>query len=208
MKKIFTLFAAALLAVSANAQKEWNFSTWTAETFSATTVKDGLTINAAEGKNISVDENGKEVDGVTYTMRLKLGGTGNPETSVRTLSFDVTGACSIYVVGISGNKAENRTLKIATSSGDEIGSVDLPGDKAISYTAQYKGTDPATIVIYSTNSGINLYDIKWTPAGSTAIKDVTNELDENAPRYNILGQRVTKAYKGVVIQNGKKFIQK
>ncbi|MBR5688407.1 MAG: carboxypeptidase regulatory-like domain-containing protein [Prevotella sp.] len=36
----------------------------------------------------------------------------------------------------------------------------------------------------------------------------TDMLDQNAPMYNTAGQRVQKSYKGVVIQNGKKFIKK
>lgn len=216
MKKIFTLFAAALLAVSANAQKEWNFSSWAAEAFSSTVEKDGLTIVATSEKNITIDGNKKTVDGVDYTQRIKLGGAGvvpteESNTLERVLSFKVTGACSIYVVGMSSSKDATRTLKISTLDDNkvtEVGSVDFPGDAASSYTAQYTGTAPATILIYSTSGGINLYDIKWTPTAPSAIKDVTNEIDENAPRYNILGQRVTKAFKGVVIQNGKKFIQK
>ena len=32
------------------------------------------------------------------------------------------------------------------------------------------------------------------------------ELDTNAPIYNVLGQEVNAEYKGVVIQNGKKFL--
>lgn len=34
------------------------------------------------------------------------------------------------------------------------------------------------------------------------------DLDSNAPRYNLAGQRVTKSYKGVVIVNGQKRVQK
>ena len=36
----------------------------------------------------------------------------------------------------------------------------------------------------------------------------TDVLDENAPMFNTAGQRVQKSFKGVVIQNGKKFIKK
>lgn len=35
-----------------------------------------------------------------------------------------------------------------------------------------------------------------------------NTLDANAPIYNLNGQRVTKDAKGVLIQGGKKFINK
>ena len=48
--------------------------------------------------------------------------------------------------------------------------------------------------------------LKNKPAG---IKEVNNgTVNENAPIYNLAGQRVGKDYKGVVIQNGKKFIKK
>lgn len=44
MKKIFTLVAAAMMAVCANAQTtEWNFSEWEAKEFKQTETKDGLT---------------------------------------------------------------------------------------------------------------------------------------------------------------------
>ena len=43
----------------------------------------------------------------------------------------------------------------------------------------------------------------------TGIKDVKTQLeDSNAPIYNLSGQRVGNDYKGVVIQNGKKFVVK
>lgn len=43
----------------------------------------------------------------------------------------------------------------------------------------------------------------------TGIKEMTNKtLNENAPIYNLAGQRVGKDYKGVVVQNGKKFIKR
>ena len=46
---------------------------------------------------------------------------------------------------------------------------------------------------------------------ATGIDGVTvdnSEFDENAPVYNLAGQRVSKNAKGILIQNGKKFIRK
>ena len=44
---------------------------------------------------------------------------------------------------------------------------------------------------------------------TTGITNITAaEAAQNAPAYNLAGQKVTKAYKGVVIKNGKKMIQK
>ena len=45
-------------------------------------------------------------------------------------------------------------------------------------------------------------------AGAAGINDITTDVDKNAPKYNLAGQRVDKNYKGVVIQNGKKYMNK
>ena len=44
---------------------------------------------------------------------------------------------------------------------------------------------------------------------TTGVNHVTiDKMNANAPMYNLAGQRVSKNYKGVVIQNGKKFFNK
>ena len=54
-----------------------------------------------------------------------------------------------------------------------------------------------------------LRSVTITSVTAAGIKNVqTIEVNENAPIYNLAGQRVGKDYKGVVIQNGKKFIKK
>ncbi len=52
-----------------------------------------------------------------------------------------------------------------------------------------------------------LYVKDETGAGINNVT-VDEEFDENAPVYNLAGQRVSKDAKGIVIQNGKKFIRK
>lgn len=44
------------------------------------------------------------------------------------------------------------------------------------------------------------------PAGIETVETIS--VNENAPMYNLAGQLVNKNFKGVVIQNGKKFINK
>ena len=52
-------------------------------------------------------------------------------------------------------------------------------------------------------------NISWEVEGApTAIQKVQAVKAENGARYNLAGQKVDAAYKGIVIQNGKKFIQK
>lgn len=62
---------------------------------------------------------------------------------------------------------------------------------------------------FNPKSQIGLYGFEFN-AGQSGIADIIADktLDENAPIYNVYGQRVNKDYKGVLIQNGKKFINR
>lgn len=52
-------------------------------------------------------------------------------------------------------------------------------------------------------------EVEYGNGSATGINNVTTStIDVNAPVYNISGQQVSKNYKGIVIQNGKKFIKK
>ena len=50
--------------------------------------------------------------------------------------------------------------------------------------------------------------MEGTPVSSGIEDIIVDEADENAPVYNVLGQQVDASYKGIVIKNGKKYIQK
>lgn len=64
------------------------------------------------------------------------------------------------------------------------------------YGAIFKGT-PEILPTQAVVSG--------TPTGIT---NITTSATDNAPAYNLAGQKVNAAYKGIVIKNGKKMIQK
>lgn len=76
----------------------------------------------------------------------------------------------------------------------------------ISFLVQSGGT----YYLFNPQSQIGLYGFAFTPDDSGAgISDITlNKEDANAPVYNLAGQRVGKDAKGILIQNGKKFIRK
>ena len=220
MKKLFTLFAIALLggAVSVNAQTtDWNFSNWEKTTLTSTYTQDGLTIYANSDAYVTIDGNKKSIDGVDYTQRLKLGGAGtfddNGTPSARVIAFDVAGDCTIYMALMSSSSSAIRTVYVdANVNGTKINVAtynDVQGESIESRTINYTG-DAGTIYIYSKSGGVNFYDIKYTPGTSSGITNITTEeqADPNAPIYNLAGQRVTKDTKGVLIQNGKKFINK
>ena len=55
---------------------------------------------------------------------------------------------------------------------------------------------------------LRYYKIVFTKSDTDGIADVKVIAEQNAPAYNLAGQKVDKSFKGVVIQNGKKMIQK
>ena len=70
----------------------------------------------------------------------------------------------------------------------------------------------ATVTITFDPNGATAADkvkIEVTGIPTVGISGIaTDDADDNAPIYNLAGQKVTKSYKGVVIKNGKKIYQK
>ena len=63
------------------------------------------------------------------------------------------------------------------------------------------------VSLYKGQPQINIINIEKTMV-SDNINQLNSAINDNAPMYNLAGQRVGKEYKGVVIQNGKKFINR
>ena len=61
--------------------------------------------------------------------------------------------------------------------------------------------------VFCVGSKLGIYGFTFT-GGETSIKGIEAAADVNAPAYNLAGQKVGKDYKGVVIQNGRKMLQK
>ncbi len=76
-------------------------------------------------------------------------------------------------------------------------------DKYLQYSTKY-----SSYGAYSTESGImpSLYKMNGTTGINNSVS--AEKLNANAPVYNLAGQRVSKNAKGILIQNGKKFIAK
>lgn len=191
MKNLFTFIVALFMATSVYAQtetgtvKEWNFSNWTACDLTENKTIDGLSVYATADRKMAIDGSNKTVDGVKYTQRLKFSGTGNVanESSLsRVISFEVTGSSDIYIVAAHGGKATDasRPLVIASytendfTSLTELDRITYNFGDPISSTVKYTGTKTAKILIYSGKSGINLYDIKVTPATSSDKVTITD----------------------------------
>ena len=65
-----------------------------------------------------------------------------------------------------------------------------------------------TYWLFNPKSQIGIYGFYFAEGGETGIANMKKEMESDAPRYNLAGQKVGNDYKGVVIQNGRKMIQK
>ena len=50
--------------------------------------------------------------------------------------------------------------------------------------------------------------VEATASEGVGIENIEQAADDNAPMYNVAGQRVTKSMKGIIIQNGRKYVRK
>ena len=93
------------------------------------------------------------------------------------------------------------------------------GDQKVQLYDKFQVSDLATLTDVETYTVQGLFgqiykdvpEILMTKkvAETTGINNITTDATlENAPAFNLAGQKVSKAYKGVVIKAGKKFIQK
>jgi hypothetical protein len=168
MRKIFTSFILLLIfpAIFVNAQ-EWNIST---DDFNAlgeiteTTTVNGLTIYAHSEKTVTIDANNKSLDGMEFTHRLKLGGSGDFDDDGlplgRVLAFDVSSNAKITVMGMSSSSSEDRQLHLAAGHEDEIFATFPALGEEISKGEYYYTGEATTIYLYSPSSGVNIYYLK------------------------------------------------
>jgi hypothetical protein len=164
--KMLSLLFLGFIGLTAYAQ-EWNFSSASFNALgsvTATTTVSGLTIYASAIATVDVDANAKSLDGMTFTNRMKLGGTGafdaDGKPATRVLTFPVTGNTKITVMGMSSSSTADRELIIAAGTKETIVGK-FPALGASISKGEYTYTGAATtIYIYSSASGVNLYYLK------------------------------------------------
>ena len=84
------------------------------------------------------------------------------------------------------------------------------GDLTDTDNAQTTGAKHFVVTLDDDSSTADVYVYGDGSSTTTGIDGITTNttLDDSAPMFNLAGQRVNKDYKGVVIQNGNKFIVK
>lgn len=236
MKKIFTLIAVALLAtVGAQAQTviSWEDS-WSKNNIQTTTSGYKLQITGNTSKTL--DKGGTiAIDGTDYTAIKLSNGAQNTLTAPEGTTIKKV---TIYsYMNITYNKMKERdngTPYIRDAYWKEVNGVSYDGSvlmkscnlssddlATVENASNYVGTDQPDKYEFTLDAPVNsmtftntgeqvafvLVIETGTPAGiSNATAD--KAVNEDAPVFNLAGQRVSKDYKGVVIQDGKKRINK
>ena len=127
-------------------------------------------IATGESKKLTVEANGKTIDDLKFTHRLKLGGAG--KTTERSIeidlsSFDSSVEYNIVVYAMSGSSKDTRALLLTDADGQELARTALPGDKLYKtdYTVTLKGGNK--YYVYG-EAAINVYGLTLTKVNQVA----------------------------------------
>ena len=159
---------------------------------------------------------------------LKLGTTKISATSMEGNYSDtlVLTVAPISVKGVKILSGTDGVMYIGTSANYAIAYEIIPANAANKNT-KWESSDPETVQVQNTALIIGLKEgsavltvttedgghqdmltvIVGTPSSVEDIKNTTG-LDLNAPMYDVLGRQVDKDYRGVIIQNGNKYLLK
>lgn len=223
MKKFFTLIAAVAMAASMNAQTFKSF----AETTVFVTNQENVTAGIAEGWI---------AEGSGQTAAKKAGSI-NPETgeeeaykqpgidlkkgnSKKAFTAYVTGLAGLTAYGATTSSGESRDVYVVATPEDGGSAVEGSATSAPSVSAvvslELDATKKYTVEITgvaegdkTTGADIALHGIKFVAGTtSTGISSIEVAAKNDDKTYNMAGQQVSGSFKGIVIKNGKKFINK
>ncbi len=174
-----------------------------------------FSVSANADKKVTVDENKKTGDnGMEFTKRLKLGGSGALET--RNVFFTTSGAATVTVYAMSSSSGEDRPLLLMSADGTELGrgtTLGAPADNIIP-ALTFEVTAGGTYYLWSEKSGINIYYIEVAEksaasaggAGKTMSMNVSDLEAATITEFTTYGDFsvAANAEKTVVIDDNKK----
>ena len=233
MKKFFTLIAAVALAASVNAQGTYAVQvgdkvnagdkitsvknvTLTYMENAGTAFADGkATDNWADGdftayvcgKNRGKLVSGAAPTGCVYKFDTKVAGTLTVGVQLGgTKGFHILDADFAEVAPASYN------LPAAKDGASQKFTQNQKGENIIAEksngTVTFSVAEGGTYYVFAAGSKMGFYGFKFT-AGTTGISNINaSEAANEAATFNLLGQKVASNAKGLVIKNGKKFINK
>lgn len=195
MKKIFTLMAAFALTLVANAQKAEFSVTGDGTDWIVISLNNdfncgafGFKLDLPEGAKLAFDED--EEDYVYEKNSARLAKRFKVACQTTATGYSI----NIYDGTVKGNEGELVRFKLAapttgTATFSEINFTDV-GEDGKGTTSVYVDGDKTKVVTV---------DLK-----ATAINRISAEETKSGVIYNVAGQRVSKAQKGIFIVDGKK----
>ena len=151
------------------------------------TMKIGIWANKGNRQTFFVESESKKA--CTYLVEGYINGQNDGEGKKRWLTND-----EILQIHNDGNQADPWVIGAGNQAFWGNLTVDVQANK--------------TYWLFQGNSQIGFQGFEFTPAGGTGIENVKTAQSNNAPMYNLAGQKVNSNFKGIAIQNGKKMIVK
>ena len=223
MKKIFTLIAAALLAVGAQAQKI--VFTEAVEAGQVGEISNGdfkIAVTDPDSK-VLIDKNSQYFGTADayekYDYRINTKGKSSSTKNFITATVPSAGK---LVLGARSGKTGDTSRSLTVKDGEGTALLDaFVLDDANATTATINDEDKSVFpyvevelpaegsYVISYGGAIYFYSLEFVAGDTNAIESVKAENNAKAQEmYNLAGQQVDKNYKGVVVMNGKKFINK
>ena len=150
-----------------------------------------------------------------YKARFKTGAKSDSKSNI-TLTIPATGTLKIAVRSASGS-ATDRNL-VLTQSGTELYnqivkdadavSVNIEGEDKKVFPYVTVEVAAGTVEVTYPGGALNFYAFELLTSTGIQQTIAPAKVIENNVIYNLAGQKVNESYKGIVIKNGKKYIQK
>ena len=180
--------------ISAENYKQFGLSGQSTQTSDVGDFKEEKSATSGNVK-LTVSPSGVKTPNRMWKGSLRMyGGTLTIESATETISKIVYAISFDY--WDKGNSVENGTLAESTEG----------SGKNTYHFQNWSGSSKKVVLNVKKAYLRKVIVTTTTSAGIETVRAI--ELNANSPIYNLAGQRVGKDYKGVVIQNGKKFIKK
>lgn len=231
MKKIFTLIAVAAMAMGVNAQGTYGLQGEKDVTGAA--IPAGTQVKSVDNIVMTFGDAGAaDFTGPKYETKLNalLGATAftegngtNGNKDKGTIYYFEPSKDGVLTVGAVINADKAIIVKKDTYSGDDVAYKVTEKDGTTEVTVSDEGklavkTYGAIIVnvkagvkyaIGLAGSKMGFYGFKYEVSGGAAgINTVKAVEAEDSAAYNLAGQKVADGFKGIVVKNGRKMIQK
>jgi len=135
-----------------------------------------------------------------YTVDVKQAGT---YTYAATVSSGVTGSGFTIGLNKSGRIVSLAKVNVPQTANNDWSKYTVVEGELTRELAE--GEQIIRITINGSNCNIDKIELKCTDTG---IHDMSNDIIVNQDAYDLLGRKVNGNYKGIIIRNGKKYINK